>query len=253
MDKPFSIEGKRVLITGGTRGLGRAISLHFARSGAKVIANYARDTAAADAFLREVETEGLSIGTVRADLATDKGMRAVVEAVGAQFSSLSCLIHCAATGVHRPLEQLTLRHFDWTFSLNIRALFELSQKLVPRIERGGTILGVSSAGATRAIAQYALVGSSKAALESMLRHMAVELAPKGIRVNVIRPGTLLTDVWKVLPDSDTRLADATARSALGRLCTLQEVAQAAHFLCSDAASGIIGHSLVVDGGAALTE
>jgi enoyl-[acyl-carrier protein] reductase III len=253
MDDSFSIAGKTVLITGGTRGLGRAISLHFARAGAQVIANYARDAAAAEAFSREVEAEGLAVSTVRADLATEKGINAVVEAVGEQFPRLSSLIHCAATGVHRPLEQLTLRHFDWTFSLNIRALFELSQRLLPRIERGGTILGVSSAGATRSIAHYALVGSSKAALESLLRHMAVELAPKGIRVNVIRPGTLLTDVWKVLPDSERRLADATARSALGRLCTLQEVAQAAHFLCSNAAAGIVGHTLVVDGGAALAE
>ena len=96
--------------------------------------------------------------------------------------------------------------------------------------------------------QYALVGASKGALEAMLRHMAVELAPRGIRVNAIAPGTVQTDVWKVLPDSERRLADAARKSPLGRLTALEEVARVAQFLCSDAASGIVGQTFVVDCG-----
>ena len=165
---------------------------------------------------------------------------------------LSCLVHCAATGVHRPFDQLTLRQFDWTFGLNVRAFFELVQRLLPHFEPGASILGISSEGAVRAVSQYTLVGSTKGALEAMLRHMAVELAPRGIRVNTLAPGTLLTDVWKVLPEGDKRLAEAVHRSTLKRLCTLEEVAQAAQFLCSDAANGIVGHTLVVDGGAAIS-
>jgi enoyl-[acyl-carrier protein] reductase III len=114
---------------------------------------------------------------------------------------------------------------------------------------GSSIVAVSSGGATRAVSHYTLVGASKGALESLARHFAAELAPKGIRVNILSPGTVLTDAWKVLPDSEPRLADAARRSLLGRLTTLEEVAWAAQFLCSDAASGLVGHTLVVDGGA----
>ena len=99
------------------------------------------------------------------------------------------------------------------------------------------------------MAQYTLVGASKGALESLARHLAAELAPKGIRVNVLSPGTVLTDAWTVLPDAEARLAEAGRRSFLGRLTTAEEVAWAAQFLCSDAASGVVGHTLVVDGGA----
>ena len=104
-------------------------------------------------------------------------------------------------------------------------------------------------GAVRALPYYTLVGSSKGALESLVRHMAAELAPRQIRVNAISPGTVLTDAWKVLPDREQRLAEATRRSPTGRLVTLDEVATAAQFLCSDAAAGVNGHTLVVDGGA----
>ncbi len=251
MSHLFSLEGRRVLVTGGTRGLGRAISLQFARAGAEVLANYVRDIKAAESLSRDAEAEGLPIRTIRADLSTAKGMESLVAAVIAEPSPLSCLVHCAATGVHRPFEQLTLRHWDWTLGLNVRALFELVQRLLPHFRAGASILGISSEGAMRAIPQYTLVGTSKGALEAMLRHLAVELAPRGIRVNTLAPGSILTDVWTVLPDSEKRLAEAAQRSALKRLCTLDEVAQAAQFLCSDAASGIVGQTLVVDGGATI--
>ena len=251
MSDLFSLQNKRVLVTGGTRGLGRAISLRFARAGAIVIANYLRDIATAETFAREAESEGLKIQIVRGDLTSAKGMESLLAAVAADAGKLSALVHCAATGVHRPFEQLTLRHFDWTFGLNVRAFFELVQRLLPHFLPGASIVGISSEGAVRAIPQYTLVGSTKGALEAMLRHMAVELAPRGIRVNTLAPGTIQTDVWKVLPDSEKRLAESAARSALKRLCTLEEVAQAAQFLCSDAAAGIVGHTLVVDGGAGI--
>jgi enoyl-[acyl-carrier protein] reductase III len=114
---------------------------------------------------------------------------------------------------------------------------------------GSSIVAVSSEGATHAVSHYSLVGASKGALESLARHTAAELAPKGIRVNILSPGTVLTDAWKVLPDAESRLAEASRRSFLGRLTTLEEVASAAQFLCSDASSGLVGHTLVVDGGA----
>lgn len=246
----FSMQGRRVLVTGGTRGLGRAVSLELAGAGALVLASFVRDLKSAESLVAEAAGRGLSIQTVRGDLSTEKGLEQVVAAVDAA-GPLSSLVHCAATGVHRPFEQLTLRHFDFTFGLNLRAFFALVQQLLPRFTPSATVVGVSSEGAVRAVPQYTLVGSSKGALEAMLRHMAVELAPRGIRVNILAPGTLATDVWKVLPDSEARLKEAAAKSALGRLTTLEEAARVARFLCSDASSGMVGQTVVVDGGAGL--
>jgi NAD(P)-dependent dehydrogenase (short-subunit alcohol dehydrogenase family) len=146
---------------------------------------------------------------------------------------------------------LSTRHFDWTFGLNVRAFFELVQRLSPRLPAGSSIVAISSEGAVRAVPHYSLVGASKGALESLVRHMAAELAPRGIRVNVLSPGTVFTDSWKVLPDAEARLAEACRRSFLGRLTTAEEVAWSVQFLCSEAASGLVGHTLVVDGGARL--
>lgn len=253
MNDTFSMQGKRVLITGGTRGIGRAIALELARAGARVAANFVRDSASADSLKAEAAAAGASIETIRADLTTEKGMGRLMEALDAGFPSLSGIIHCAATGVHRPVQDLTLRQFDWTFGVNVRAFFELVHRLLPRLENPSSILALSSEGAVRAVPHYALVGSSKGALESLVRHFAVELAPRGIRVNALAPGSVVTDAWKALPDAEVRLAEARRRTPLGRLVTLEEVARTAHFLCSDAATGIIGQTIVVDGGIRVRE
>jgi enoyl-[acyl-carrier protein] reductase III len=249
----FSLEGKRFLITGGTRGIGRAISLRFARAGAEILANYVRDAKSAEAMQAEAIEEGLSIELCRADLTSPKGLDKIKVLLGDADIGLSGLVHCAATGVHKKLEELTSRHFDWTFSLNVRAFFELVKLVQPGLKKGASILAVSSKGAVNAIPSYSMVGSSKGALEAFARHLAVELAPRGIRVNIIRPGSVLTDAWEAMPDKEKRLDDASSRSPIGRLVTADEVAQAAQFLCSDAASGIVGHTLVIDGGVGIVE
>jgi enoyl-[acyl-carrier protein] reductase III len=248
MNELFSLRGKRALVTGGTRGIGRAIAMRFAEAGALVIANYVRDDAAAESFQNEAEAAGCKVVLCRADITTPKGIENVLSTVGSDDQKLSIFVHCAATGVHKPVDQLNLRHFDWTYALNVRAFFDLVQRLLPRFDSSASILAISSEGATRAVPYYSLVGSSKGALESLVRHFAVELAPRGIRVNALAAGTVLTDAWKVLPDSERRLAEAAERSPIGRLNSLDEIAWAAQFLCSAAGNGIVGHTLVVDGG-----
>ena len=146
-------------------------------------------------------------------------------------------------------EELTERHFDWTFNLNVRTFFRLIKLLLPRFTQGSTVVAISSWGALRALPSYSLVGSSKGALEALARHLAVELAPRGIRVNILTAGAVLTDAWKAMPNSEDRIAETTRRTPAGRLVTAEEVAYAAQFLCSDASAGIIGHTLVIDGGA----
>ena len=249
---PFSLAGKSFLITGGTRGIGRAISLEFARAGASVIANYVRDEKAAKSLMEEAAEASLSVKTCRADLTSEKGFERLDVCLEDLGDALSGFVHCAATGVHKPYSELTARHFEWVFSLNVRAFLDLVRLLAPRFARGASVVALSSQGAQFAIPYYSLVGASKGALESLARHMALELAPDGIRVNVLSPGSVFTDAWKAMPDNERRLAEAEARTPLGRLVSLAEIARAAQFLCSDASSGIVGHTLVVDGGARIS-
>lgn len=249
----FSLSGKRYLVTGGTRGIGRAISLQFARAGASVIANYVRNDKEAGELTSISERDGLRIQTCRADLTSPKGIDLIVQAVSEGGSGLSGLVHCAATGVHKPSAELTLRHFDWTFALNVRAFFELVQKLRGLFGNDSSIVAVSSEGAVRSVPFYALVGSSKGALEALARHLATELAPSGIRVNILAPGSVRTDAWDSMPDGEKRMEESVMRSPRKRLVTPEEVAWAAHFLCSDAARGVIGHRLVVDGGTGVVQ
>jgi len=247
-NNPFSLRDKTFLITGGTRGIGQAISLRFARAGAKVIANYLRNEAAAGNLKTVAANERLEISLCRADLTTKRGLEQLNHFLEEQSPQISGLVHCAATGVHRRFEELTDRHFDWTFDLNVRAFFNLVRLLADRFSDGSSILAVSSWGASRALPYYSLVGSSKGALEALVRHLAVELAPRGIRVNILTAGAVLTDAWKAIPDSSERIAETMRRTPTGRLVTVEEIASSAQFLCSGAATGVIGQTFVVDGG-----
>jgi enoyl-[acyl-carrier protein] reductase III len=244
---PFELRGT-VVVTGGTRGIGRAISSQFSRAGARVIANYLRDDKAALALKAVAEQEGLPIEILRADLTTPAGQQQIAASVIAANEPFCGLVHCAATGVHKSIDSLTGRHLDWTFALNVRAFFELVKLLLPQFDRHSSVLAISSMGATHALPHYTAVGASKGALEALVRHLAAELAPRGIRANVLTPGAVATDVWKAIPDAEARLAEAVRRSPIGRLVTVEEVALCAQFLCSAAASGINGQALMVDGG-----
>lgn len=247
----FSLHNKTILITGGTRGIGQAISLRFARAGARVVASYLRNEKAAEKLKSLAAEEQLAIELCRADLTNERGLEQVERSLVETGSPLSGFVHCAATGIHRPMEELTDRHFDWTFSLNVRAFFLLTRRLMAHLSRGSTIVAVSSWGALRAIPCYSLIGSSKGALESLARHLALELAPRGIRVNILTAGAVLTDVWKAIPNSEMRIAQTIQRTPIGRLITAEEVAYGAQFLCSDASAGMVGHTLILDGGAGI--
>jgi enoyl-[acyl-carrier protein] reductase III len=247
----FSLRNKTILITGGTRGIGQAVSLRFAREGATVIANYLRNDQAAENLKAIATQEGLTIMPCRADLTNERGLERLDRSLQGWGPHLSGLVHCAATGVHREIGELTERHFDWIFNLNVRAFFTLIKLLSARFSKGASIVAVSSWGASRALPSYSLVGSSKGALEAFARHLAVEFAPLGIRVNILTAGAVLTDAWKGIPNREDRIAETIRRTPAGRLATAEEIAYGAQFLCSDAASAIIGQTLVIDNGAGI--
>lgn len=245
---PFDIEGLNILVTGGTRGLGRAISLHLAACGANVVAGYFSDEAAAEEFRSIAGQRALRVATVKANLMTSSGIAALHESIVHLKGGLHALIYNAATGVHQPLDALTQRHLATVWQVNVGAFFDLSQKVRPLMGAGSRIVAISSEGAARAVDGYGAVGTSKGALESLCRQMAAEWAGQGIRVNAVAPGLLETDTLRALERPELRKANEIANSPLDRLVTLDEVAHVVHFLCSRSSDGIVGQIIVVDGG-----
>ena len=157
MNDAFGLEKTCVLVTGGTRGIGKAISLRLARAGATVVANYARNETAAAALKADALAEQLPVEVMRADLTLPKGMTSVRERMQNCGDSIVSIVHCAATGVHRPFNELTLKHWDWTIALNARVFFDLVGGLSPTLSDGSAVVAVSSAGAVRAVPAYTLI------------------------------------------------------------------------------------------------
>ena len=244
----FDIAGKVAFVTGGTRGLGRSIALHLARAGVRVHAGYFNNEKAAEAFREETGRLGLECSTVKANLMTRSGLQACFDHVVQAAGALDYFVYNSATGVHRPLTELTQRHLSIVWQVNVGAFFELASRFVALMPPGGRIIAISTEGARRAVYHYGAVGSSKAALEGLCRQMAAEWAERGIHVNVVAPGMLRTDSLAALPEAERRVADEIRTSPLGRLVSLEEVAQVVHFLCSPASEGIVGQTLTVDGG-----
>jgi enoyl-[acyl-carrier protein] reductase III len=247
----MNLRGKRALITGGSRGIGRAIAFRLAEQGADIIVNYvrhkrdARDTAAA------VEKLGRRCLMVKANVANSDDVQKMFSVISNEFENLDILVSNAASGVLKPALELTERHWNWAMEINARALLTLVQQGLPLMKRGSRVMAVSSLGSVRAIENYTTVGASKAALESLVRHLAVELGPRGINVNTISAGAVDTDALKHFPNRDEILNTAMSRTPLGRLTTPQDVADIALFLCSDLSAMIQGQVITVDGGYAI--
>jgi len=240
-------EGASVLVTGGSRGIGREIARTFAERGAaRVAIGYMRSDSAAEETAVELRDLGAEPTLIRGNVSSSR----VAEQV-AELGPLTVLVHNAATGVIRPAVETDDKHFDWTMSANARALISLARAATPNMVEGSAIVAVSSLGSVRVLENYALVGASKAALEAIVRYLAVELAPRGIRVNTVSAGLVDTEALSHFPNRERMLGDALARTPVGRMVTPRDVADAVCFLCSSEAKMVCGHTLVVDGGYSL--
>jgi enoyl-[acyl-carrier protein] reductase III len=234
-----------VFVTGGSRGIGRAIALRFARDGAERIAiGYLRNDRAAEETADELRALGAEVVLVRGNVTSERVLGEVTA-----LGPLDVLVHNAATGVIRPALETEDKHWDWTMNANARAFLQLARVAAAQMTERSSMVAISSLGAQRVLENYILIGTSKAALEALVRYLSVELAPR-IRVNAVSGGVVDTGALEHFPNRDEMLA-AGAANPVGRLVTPEDIAGAVAFLCSPDADMIRGQTLIVDGGFSL--
>ncbi len=247
-----SLDGRLALVTGGSRGIGRAITLDLVQRGAHVAFSYLRNSDAAEETLAQVKALGGTGYAIKGRIDDTERCHALVDEAAAALGGLDLLISNAASGVIRPAMEVTEKHWDWTLDTNARALLLLTQRAVPLMEArgGGSIVALSSLGSFRVLENYTLVGVSKAALEACVRYLGVELAPKGIRVNAVSGGIVNTDALEHFPNREEMLAMGD-RTPAGRILDPVDLAQAVGWLAGPESSMVIGQTLIVDGGYSL--
>ena len=243
----MTFDGASVLVTGGSRGIGKAIALRFAELGAgRVAIGYMRNDTAAEQTAEELRALGADPLLVRGNVTSDRVMEQV-----ASGGPWNVVVHNAATGVIRPALETEDKHWDWTLGANARALLSLARAAAPTMPEGSSIVGISSLGSIRVLENYVLVGTSKAALESLVRYLAVELAPRGIRVNAVSGGVVETGALEHFPNKDDMIRAAQKRTPAGRMVKPEDIADAVAFLSSPGAEMIRGQTVIVDGGFSL--
>ena len=242
------LAGKTALVTGGSRGIGKAISMELARRGADICFNYLRSHAAARVAEEEFAAQGAVVLRHRANLADDTAIEGLIGAVVERYGKIDILVNNAASGVMRSSVEITEKHWDWTQSINAKAPWRLAALASEHMTEGSRVFNISSPGSTRVLAQYFPVGVSKAALDAITRYMAIDLAPKGIAVNGVSAGFVETDALDAFPD-DLGIKEVAMRpTPAGRPITPDDVAKVVAMLCSPDAEMIRGQVIVVDGG-----
>jgi enoyl-[acyl-carrier protein] reductase III len=247
------LEGQTAVVTGAGRGIGRAIAVRLAAAGADVVVNYYLNREAAEQAAAEIRSCGVRAHVVQADMKDPDQIRRLFDEVGTRFGGLDILVSNAASGVFRPVGELTPKHWDWMMHTHPRAFLLCAQAAVPLMQgRRGRMVAVSSLGSQRTIPNYAGMGAAKGALESLTRYLAVEYGPLGIAVNAVSGGAVATDSWRELAEMETVLDEIGRRTPAGRIAEPKDIAEAVLFLCSPQAGMIRGQVLVVDGGYSLT-
>lgn len=245
-----NLSGKIALVTGSSRGIGRAIALRLATSGADIVINYLRNTAAAEETAAAVRSLGRRAFLAKAHLGEEAKIDALFEIVRDQAGGLDILVCNAASGYLRPVMEQSVKGWDWTLNINARSVLLCAQRAAPLMASrgGGAIVSITSQGSVRVLPNYVTVGVSKAAIESLTRYLAAELAPYNIVANAVSGGIMRTDALNAFPDGGAAMIATGQKAPAGRLVTPDDIAGVVEFLCSPAAQMIRGQTIIVDGG-----
>jgi enoyl-[acyl-carrier protein] reductase III len=248
----MSLKGKVALITGGSRGIGRAIVLKLASEGADVIINFLRKRSSAESVAESAREMGVTAHIIRANLAEPEKIEGMFADIKDKFGKLDILINNAASGVARNAMELEADAWDWTMNVNARAALLCAQQAVKLMKDGGIIVNISSLGSRLVMPIYSAVGISKAALEALTRYLAIELADYGIRVNAVSAAAVETETLKLYTSDPNLPRPLVNNTPAGRMVQPEDIANVVAFLCSEESAMIRGQIIVVDGGMSLT-
>ena len=245
------LQGRNALVTGSSKGIGRAIAVRFGREGANVVVNYNSDPKGADEAVEEIRSFGGNATAVKADLGNVGSVRALLAASIEALGSLDVLVNNAGIESHAPFWDVTEADYDRVLSVNLKGVFFATQAMVNHLRatgRTGRIINISSVHEEIPFPNFAAYCASKGGLKMLTRDLAVELGPLGITINSIAPGAIETPINSKLLNDPTKLSSLLAQIPLERLGKPEDVAGLAAFLASEDAAYATGATYFVDGG-----
>ena len=246
-----SLTGKTALVTGASRGIGRSAARFLAKEGARVLVHYGRGRDEAESIVAEIRAASGQAEAVSADLEAKDGAHVLAEKVRQVIDGkLDVLVANAGVSKSTPMEELTVADFDRLFAVNVRSPYFLVQQLLPALGEGSNVIFVSSLAARSAVGSIAAYAATKGAVDTLVKHFAAALGPRGIRVNAIAPGVVDTEMSSFAhTDSGQQLT--LGMQALKRIASPEDVGGVFAFLASDEARWITGQTIAVDGGSKL--
>lgn len=248
----MSYAGKVAVITGGSRGIGRDIILKLAAQKCNVVINYLRNEEAAQEVKALAEKHGVQALVIQGNVGEPDEIKNLFAKTKEVFPKIDFFIHNAALGAFKPVMSLRENQWDMSLNINTKAMLLCTQEAVKLMEgRKGKIVTISSLGSRTYIPDYGAIGISKAALECLVRYLAVELAPKGINVNCVSGGPIQTDALAMFPKYDRMKEECIKRTPMARLGQPDDLAKVVMFLLSDQSDWIVGQTLIADGGLSL--
>lgn len=249
----MSATNTSIFISGGTRGIGRAITLSQAKPGTRLFVNFLRDEEAAKEVKKAAEAKGAIVHLIPGNVGDPEAISSVFEEVKKHTQTLDAMIHSAALGVFKPVHQLRVKDWDISLDVNAKAFLLLTQAVLPLMKsKGGKIITISSLGAGHYTPNYGAIGISKAALENLVRYLAVELSPYKIHVNAVSGGLIETESLKMFPEFEKMKKEFLTRTPGGRIGKPEDIANVVSFLLGSSSEWIYGQTIIADGGYSLS-
>ena len=249
----MELSGKTVLITGGSRGMGQRLAVRLGREEANVVVNFRKDVDAAKATVEEVIRAGGDAVAVQADIAEPEAVGALVQAAADRFGSIDVVVANAAASAFKPLSDIYSHHIDKTMAITVQGFLELVRSATPHMPNGGRVMAVSGWDSFRMLPGHGLLGAAKAAMETLVKYLAIELGPNGITTVGVCPGPIDTDSFRLYAGDqwDWYERNWLAMTPSGHFPTPDEVAEIMAFFCSPGSAAVNGQTIVVDGGLSL--